>query len=59
MHRYIAGLEEEGAGDGEEEREPRKRAQGRCEHTGTLKWTGVETTYPLHPSFSDVQKDTY
>jgi len=59
MHRYIAGLEEEGAGGGEEEREPRKRAQGRCEHTGTLKWTGVETTYPLHPSFSDVQKDTY
>lgn len=25
MCRYVAGLEEEGAGGGEEEREPRKR----------------------------------
>ena len=28
-------------------------------HRDSLKGTGVETTYRLHPSFSDVQKNTY
>ena len=44
-----------GGGERTEEKGTRKVST----HRDSLKWTVVETTNPLHPSFSDVQKDTY